>query len=96
MPAHEDARARDWLDYTLRLMWSTYPVWGGAPGGWHEGPNYWASYMGRMVPIVIEAWQKPLTISRATEKLLVMRIIAMDPKNNHGSILVDNVGKPPR
>lgn len=52
--AHEDARARDWLDYTLRLMWSTYPAWGGAPGGWQEGPNYWASYMGRIVPLVIE------------------------------------------
>lgn len=52
--AHEDARARDWLDYTSRLMWSTYPAWGGAPGGWHEGPGYWAGYMRRMIPIINE------------------------------------------
>ncbi len=40
--------ARDWLDYTLHLMWNTYPAWGSADGGWHEGPGYWGAYIGMM------------------------------------------------
>jgi len=52
--AHEAPEARDWLDYTLRLVWSTYPAWGGAEGGWHEGVSYWSGYMRRMVRVVHE------------------------------------------
>ena len=52
--AHEVPEAREWLDYTLKLVWSTYPAWGGAQGGWHEGISYWSSYMRRMVRIVHE------------------------------------------
>ncbi len=40
--------AKDWLDYTLHLMWNTYPAWGSADGGWHEGPGYWSAYIGMM------------------------------------------------
>ena len=49
--AHEAEEARDWLDYTLRLLWSTYPAWGGDEGGWHEGPWYWSGYMRSMARI---------------------------------------------
>ena len=52
--AHEAPEARDWLDYTLRLVWSTYPAWGGPEGGWHEGVSYWSGYMRRMVRVVHE------------------------------------------
>jgi hypothetical protein len=52
--AHESPEAKDWLDYTLRLLWSTYPAWGGDEGGWHEGISYWSSYMRRMTRIVHE------------------------------------------
>ena len=52
--AHEAPEAREWIDYTLRLLWSTYPAWGGHEGGWHEGINYWTGYMRRMVRVVHE------------------------------------------
>ena len=52
--AHEAPEARDWLDYTLKLVWSTYPAWGGDEGGWHEGISYWSGYMRRMVRVVHE------------------------------------------
>ena len=52
--AHEAPEARDWLDYTLKLVWSSYPAWGGADGGWHEGISYWSSYMRRMIRVVHE------------------------------------------
>ena len=52
--AHETPEAREWLDYTLKLAWSTYPAWGGAPGGWHDGVQYWSGYMDRIVRVVHE------------------------------------------
>ncbi len=52
--AHEAPEAEEWLDYTLRLLWSTYPAWGGDEGGWHEGISYWSSYMRRMIRVVHE------------------------------------------
>jgi len=45
---HEIPEARDWLEYTLHLMWNTYPAWGSADGGWHEGPGYWGAYIGML------------------------------------------------
>ena len=45
---HEIPEAKDWLEYTLHLMWNTYPAWGSADGGWHEGPGYWGAYIGMM------------------------------------------------
>lgn len=52
--AHEVDDAPDWLDYTLRVLWSTYPAWGRDDGGWHEGVGYWTWYMGRMFRVVAE------------------------------------------
>lgn len=52
--AHEIAEAREWLDYTLRLMWSVYPAWGNPDGGWAEGPGYWSAYIGMLLPAVME------------------------------------------
>lgn len=51
--AHEVPEAREWLDYTLRLLWSVYPAWGTPDGGWAEGPNYWCSYIGMLQPVVL-------------------------------------------
>ncbi len=50
--AHEVPEAQDWLEYTLRLMWSVYPAWGNPDGGWAEGPSYWRSYISRLMPVV--------------------------------------------
>jgi hypothetical protein len=36
-----------WLDYALNYFFAIYPVWGGRDGGWHEGANYWNSYVYR-------------------------------------------------
>lgn len=52
--AHDVPEAADWLDYTLKLLWSMYPAWGHSDGGWHEGISYWSSYMGRMFRVVAE------------------------------------------
>jgi hypothetical protein len=33
----------EWLEYTLTMMWAPfYPPFGGADGGWSEGPSYWS------------------------------------------------------
>ena len=45
---HEVPEAKDWMEYTLHLMWNPYPAWGSADGGWHEGPGYWGAYIGMM------------------------------------------------
>ena len=52
--AHEVEDVNDWLDYTLKLLWSTYPAWGHNDGGWHEGVSYWTGYMRRMFRVVAE------------------------------------------
>ncbi len=52
--AHEVPEAREWLDYTLKLLWSTYPAWGGDDGGWHEGVSYWMHYMNSILRVVAE------------------------------------------
>jgi hypothetical protein len=52
--AHEAPEAREWLDYTLKLLWSTYPAWGGDEGGWHEGVSYWRGYMNNILRVVAE------------------------------------------
>ncbi len=51
--AHEVPEAREWLDYTLRLLWSVYPAWGNPDGGWAEGPSYWRAYIGMLQPTVL-------------------------------------------
>lgn len=45
---------KEWLDYTLKLLWNTYPAWGGADGGWQEGIRYWSHYMQRMARVLYE------------------------------------------
>lgn len=52
--AHAIEDAADWLEYTLQVLWSVYPAWGGHEGGWHEGISYWGSYMRRMTQVVAE------------------------------------------
>jgi len=51
---HEAEDAPQWLDYTLKLLWSVYPAWGSDDGGWHEGLSYWSSYGNRMLWLVSE------------------------------------------
>jgi hypothetical protein len=52
--AHETPEVRDWIDYTIKLLWSTYPCWGGPEGGWHEGVHYWSAYMNKIIRVVHE------------------------------------------
>ncbi|MEK3915249.1 DUF4962 domain-containing protein [Paenibacillus sp. FSL H7-0331] len=37
--------AEEWLDYTLEYYACLYSPWGGADGGWAEGPMYWTTGM---------------------------------------------------
>ncbi|WP_426447353.1 DUF4962 domain-containing protein [Paenibacillus sp. S-38] len=41
----EEPRVREWLDYTLEYYAGLYTPWGGADGGWAEGPMYWTTGM---------------------------------------------------
>jgi len=41
----EEPEAREWLDYTLEYYSGLYSPWGGADGGWAEGPMYWTTGM---------------------------------------------------
>jgi hypothetical protein len=55
--AHDEPEVADWLDYTMKLLWSIYPAWGFAEGGWHEGISYWSAYMGMIFRAVAELAQ---------------------------------------
>jgi hypothetical protein len=41
--------AATWLDFSMTIFFTAYPVWGGQDGGWHEGVAYWNSYIGRFM-----------------------------------------------
>ncbi len=45
----EIPESEEWLDYSMTLFYSCYPVWGGNDGGWHEGMAYWESYLSRFM-----------------------------------------------
>lgn len=42
---HEWPEAREWLEYVLLIFHASFPAWGEPDGSWHEGPNYWMSYI---------------------------------------------------
>ncbi|MGG1519163.1 DUF4962 domain-containing protein [Paenibacillus oryzisoli] len=42
---HEEPEVQEWLDYTLEYYACLYSPWGGADGGWAEGPMYWTTGM---------------------------------------------------
>jgi len=39
--------APEWLNFALNCYFAVYPAWGDSDGGWHEGANYWNSYVYR-------------------------------------------------
>lgn len=41
----EEEKAREWLDYAIEYFACLYSPWGGADGGWAEGPMYWTTGM---------------------------------------------------
>ncbi|MEC5399850.1 DUF4962 domain-containing protein [Uliginosibacterium sp. H1] len=41
----EEPAAQTWLDYAVDCLDGLYPPWGGAQGGWAEGPGYWTTAM---------------------------------------------------
>lgn len=45
----EFPEADTWLDYTMTIFYTAYPVWNDSDGGWHEGTGYWASYLTRFM-----------------------------------------------
>lgn len=44
-----EPKARVWLDYTLEYLACIYTPWGGADGGWAEGPHYWMTGMAYII-----------------------------------------------
>ena len=63
----EIPEAEDWVWFAANVFTNVYPVWSDADGGWHEGLNYWRSYIGRFtwwadvmrVAMGINAFDKP-------------------------------------
>ena len=63
----EIPEAATWLDFSMTIFYTCYPVWGGADGGWHEGQAYWVSYLQRFMYwamvldsiYFIDAFEKP-------------------------------------
>ncbi|MCH8072840.1 MAG: hypothetical protein IIA09_12890, partial [Proteobacteria bacterium] len=39
--------AGEWAWFAANVFTNVYPVWSDDDGGWHEGSNYWRSYIGR-------------------------------------------------
>jgi len=59
--------ADDWVWFAANVFFNVYPVWSDDDGGWHEGSNYWASYIGRFTwwadvmreALGVNAFEKP-------------------------------------
>lgn len=59
--------ADDWTWFAMNVFFNAYPVWSDDDGGWHEGPLYWYSYIGRFTlwadimraEMGIDAFKKP-------------------------------------
>ncbi|WP_025027570.1 DUF4962 domain-containing protein [Caldalkalibacillus mannanilyticus] len=45
----EEPQVKEWLDYTLEYYATLYTPWGGADGGWAEGPHYWMTGMAYVI-----------------------------------------------
>ena len=45
----EHPRAEEWLDFAIDYYDTLYSPWGGADGGWAEGPHYWTTAMAYMI-----------------------------------------------
>jgi len=43
----EIEESAEWFEYVTSIFCCIYPPWGGADGGYSEGPWYWSSYMAR-------------------------------------------------
>lgn len=41
--------AEEWLEFSMTVFHTAYPVWGAEDGGWHEGIAYWNSYLLRFM-----------------------------------------------
>ena len=63
----EIPEAAEWVWFAMNVFYNAYPVWCDADGGWHEGMNYWSSYIGRFTwwadvmraAMDIDAYRKP-------------------------------------
>ncbi len=45
----EHPRAQEWLDFAIDYYDTLYSPWGGADGGWAEGPHYWTTAMAYLI-----------------------------------------------
>ncbi|ALA16874.1 MULTISPECIES: DUF4962 domain-containing protein [unclassified Chelatococcus] len=45
----EEPEAQVWLDYTVDFLFTLYSPWGGADGGWAEGPHYWTTGLAYLI-----------------------------------------------
>jgi hypothetical protein len=41
----EEPKAQQWLEFAIAYYDTLYSPWGGADGGWAEGPHYWTTAM---------------------------------------------------
>jgi hypothetical protein len=63
----EIPQAGEWVHFAMNVFYNVYPVWSDSDGGWHEGLNYWSSYIGRFTwwadvmraAMGVDAYKKP-------------------------------------
>ncbi len=63
----EIPEAEDWVWFSANVFYNVYPVWCDSDGGWHEGVNYWSSYINRFTwwadvmraAFDVDAYKKP-------------------------------------
>ena len=63
----EIPEAADWVWFAANVFYNVYPVWCDSDGGWHEGVNYWSSYINRFTwwadvmraAFDVDAYKKP-------------------------------------
>jgi hypothetical protein len=41
--SEEEALIQEWMNYSIEYLATLFPPWGGADGGWAEGPMYWTT-----------------------------------------------------
>ena len=59
--------ADDWAWFAMNVFYNVYPVWSDDDGGWHEGSQYWRSYIERFTwwadvmrsAFAVNAYDKP-------------------------------------
>ena len=78
-----DAPVEEFLHYTMLQLWSPfYPPYGGADGGWSEGPSYWGwltAVFARMYRLVQDATGVPVHLRSHMRNMAFYKLYGNPP-----------------